>query len=182
MKIRCIQPNNSFKAIYKVKVPKEIFSNSRNPLECKFEFDKFFSGSNGAFADSNGSYRSYIESAGYEHAIKQLYLGNYGSCSVDWLNRNSRSNIKLPEDNENHTFYVLTDKDAKKAQKKLDMSTLKHLMLFSKVLKREKQNLPTDDSGLNYLFVESRISEILDKKMDEIIQDGTVVTLLAEEV
>ncbi len=176
MRINSVQPKTHFKSIYKVQVPKDLFLNPSNSLECVQDFENNIFPAVGELIGCKGRFCSFIESAGYQYALNELNDDGLGYCSVDWLNRNTESNIKLPESEDNHTFYVFTDKDLKKIFKKNSFSFVKLYLFLRKIKKEIKQNQIPEDKSIDFLF-KAKIAEAADRKMYEVIGDSSVTVL-----
>ena len=180
MRINSAIPKVNFNAIYKIKVDKDIFSYPDNALACKEQFrNDIFPRLDDFVSYKHGLYMT-LESFGYEFSLKNLESNGLGYCSVNWLNQNTLSNIRTPEDKNFHTFCIFTDKDAMDISKKIDMSKLKLIKLLTKLSKdllkgKIKGNLHSD------FVLRAKFAEVLDKIMSETIDKDSIKLCLVNK-
>ncbi len=95
---------------------------------------------------------------------------------MDWLNQNTLSNIKTPEDENFHTFFVFTDDDEREILKKVAMSKFRSSRFLKKIKRDIMQGRILGNKDSDFLLT-AKVAEALDKKMEEVVQDKHVKVL-----
>lgn len=173
MRINSAIPKVNFNAIYKIKVDKDIFSYPDNALACKEQFRNDIFPRLDDFIKYKHNYCIFFESVGHEYSLRRLKQNGLGYCSVDWLNQNTQSDIKLPEDEDFHTFCVFTDDDEREISKKVTMSKFRYNRFLTKIATDIIQDKILGNKDSDFLLA-AKAAEALDKKMEEVVQDKPV--------
>ena len=182
MKISKINQNTHFKGIHLIKVPKQIFENPENNIECADTFKELVLQKSYKYYNFNlKELAGYIfkpqkfaktfisfENPGYETVCEGMKRTNY-SYSLEWLESNSKTPITRPKDEKYHTFYVLTGNDKDKA---IDRMLGKAYVKLGQQAKEKIKFI--NNETIDILRGTAKLSEILNEKFKEIIKDKPV--------
>ncbi len=116
-----------------------------------------------------------LESPGYETVKARLYEYGRNDYSVNWLARNSNTNLTEPKNPNYHTFYVLTGEEKEQTRKAYNYFNTKKMQL--QAFKTYKK---CEDPVLNTLRRTAKLAEILDKKFHEIIDNKSATVWLVK--